>query len=269
MKKTLFVSQPFGIGDLLFIQKIIRHYADAGYRVVVPIIDSLAWMRYYLLPYEGVEYPIVNRRHGQWFGDFKFADIFIELYKKALFETDNPLFDSLVVYNGGDEDAGFYFLPISESYVHLKDKLMPAKYNFVKLGFADWVDHVHLKRRPLVERELYYDVLGLKDGARYTLVNEQSSRSQVSLSVPGNVVSLRVLDGFTLFDWLLVIERASQIVTIDTSLVLLVELLKLDKIPLHMVSRYDPPSFDEVKDILSLGWNFVFAPTDLRVEPVF
>ena len=267
MKRTVFICQPFGIGDILFIQKIILHFAEIGYHVVVPIIDTLAWIRYYLRPHPDVDYPIINRNGGKWTGDFKFADLYVQLYAGAFFEMDNPIYNVPVVYKDADPEEGFIFFALNTSGDRLKSKLMPAKYEFAGLDYSGWADYVHLKRRSAVERELYYDVLGLKDDSRYTLVNQHSSRSALPLSVPGNVVHLYKQDGFTLFDWSLVIERAAQIVTIDTSLVLLAEILKQKK-PLYMISRYNPPSFDEVKDILKLDWTLVPTPADLRVSPV-
>ena len=106
-----------------------------------------------------------------------------------------------------------------------------------------------------------------KDNSHYTLVNEHSSRSSMPLHVPGNVVHLRQVEGFTLFDWSLVIEKSAQIVTIDTSLVILTEVLKQKK-PLYMISRYEPPSFEPLKDILTLDWNLVLTPQELDVAPV-
>jgi hypothetical protein len=267
MKKTVFICQPFGIGDILFIQKIILHFASAGYHVVVPIIDSLDWMRYYLIPHPDVEYPTIKRNGGKWSGNFKHAGLYVQMYAGAFFELDNPVYNVPLLYKDGDPEEGFMFVALNTSGDRLQKKLMPAKYEFLGLDFSDWADYVHLKRRTEVERELYYDVLGLKDDSRYTLVNQYSSRSAVPISVPGNLVELTKREGFTLFDWSLVIERAAQIVTIDTSLVLLAEIMKLRQ-PLYMISRYDPPSFDEVKDILRLDWTLVPTPADLKVNPV-
>ncbi len=263
-KPTMMIGQAFGIGDVLFIQKIIHHYADMGFHVVAPILNNISWIRYYIKPHPNVEYPVLLSRRGHFTGSFKFADIYTQLYEGMLRDVKNPLYKTAIIYNEADIDNGFIFLPLSSSYAALNDKLMPSKYNFVGLDFADWVDHVHLKRRTDVERELYYDVLGLKDDSRYTLVNEESSRNALPLAVPGNIVKLGRIDGFTLFDWSLVIERAAQIVTIDTSLVLLAEILRQKK-PLYMISRYNPPSFEEVKDILSLDWNLIPTPQDLNI----
>lgn len=266
MIKTCMISQTFGIGDILFVQKIARHLAGAGYRVIFPILEKFSWMRYYLEPHPNIEMPLICERAGQPQGDFQFAEAFMELSGMIAADPGNPLYRSPLVYNGGDDESSFIFLPLASSYVLLNDKMMPAKYRFVGLDYADWPTYAKLKRRTHVEQELYYDVLGLKTDSRFTFVNENSSRSKVSLNVPGEVVHLKAIDGFTLFDWSLVIERAAQIVTIDTSLVLLTEILQQRK-PLYMISRYDPPGFDCLKDVLTLDWNLVLTPQELRVDP--
>jgi hypothetical protein len=268
-QKTIIICQPFGIGDILFIQKIIHHYASLGFRVVVPILDTFAWMRYYIAQRENVEYPLLKIKNGALGGDFKFADAFMSLSAAAGPQGDlsTGTFKTPILYNDGDEENGFIFLALGSSYMWLKDKVMPAKYRFVNLDFSDWTRYIHLKRRPHVERELYYDVLGLKDDSRYTMVNEECSSHSIPFNVPGNVVRLSRIDGFTLLDWMLVIEKSAQIVTIDTSLVILAEILKQKK-PLYMVSRYNPPSFDCLKEILFLDWNLVPKPEELKVDPV-
>ena len=268
-KKTCMICQPHGIGDILFVQKIILHYAELGFHVVVPILERLSWMRYYIVPHEDVEYPLISVRDGVWGGGFKFANIFLALHAASSGQQnkENASYANPVLYNGGDEENSFIFLALGSSYQWLKENMMPAKYLYAGLDYADWTDFVHLKRREHVERELYDDVLGLKDDSLYTLVNEKSSSKTIPLNVPGKVVTLRELDAFTLFDWSLVIEKAAQIVTIDTSLVILTEVLKQKK-PLYMISRYDPPSFDPLKEILTLDWNLVLKPEDLKVNPV-
>jgi hypothetical protein len=264
-KKTCLICQPFGIGDILFIQKIVHYFADQGYRVVVPILDSLSWMRYYLLPRDDVEYPLIKTTKGPWHGDFEHAEIFLSLYYKCFFEPENELFKKPIVFNDGDPETGFYFIALSESYKTLHENLMPAKYKFVNLDWKDWADHVRIKRRPHVERELYYDVLNLRNDSTYTLVNEYCSSHRIPLSVPGNLVHLQSIDGFTVLDWLLVVEQATQIVTVDTSLVLLAEILKFKR-PLHMVSRYTPPSFDPIREVLSMDWKLALTPDELKIS---
>jgi hypothetical protein len=69
-------------------------------------------------------------------------------------------------------------------------------------------------------------------------------------------IPLRAIDGFTPIDWWMVIERAAAIVTIDTSLVLLVEVVKPRAAHLKVISRYSPPHFRPLRPILRLPWTF-------------
>ncbi len=268
-RPTCIISQACGIGDILFVQKIAHHFADMGYEVILPILDIYAWMRYYIEPHPHVEYPLLQTNRPELRGTFKFAKEFLELGAKCddLSSEESRIFQHPILYGEVGSPDSFVFLALGPSY-HWRagDRMMPAKYNLVGLAFSDWQDYVHLKRRPSVERELYYDVLGLKDDSCFTLVNENSSSKSLPLPVPGTVVRMREIEGFTLLDWRIVAERAAQIVTIDTSLVLIAEILKLQK-PLYMISRYEPPSFDAVEDILKLKWNLVLTPETLQVPP--
>lgn len=259
MKKPCFICQPFGIGDILFIQKIIRHCAAQGLRVIVPLRPDLRWLRYHLLPHPDIEYPLLKEVNGRYQGDFEFSETFLELWRMSEHNLEDERFN----YPLSNND--FMFLGLAALWKRLPNNLMPGKYEFAGIDYKDWTKHVFLKRRPHVERELFYDVLGLKDGERFTLVNQYCSGGKLDFNVPGNIVNMQEIDGFTPIDWFLTIERAAQIVTIDTSLVLLVEILGRQK-PLYMISRYTPPSFKELEDILTLKWNLVPLPGDLRVE---
>ena len=137
MKRTLFISQPHGIGDILFIQKIILHYASLGFQVVVPIWDKLSWMLYYILPYENVEYPLLSVKNGVYTGNFKFADIFFFLNTAAddFHDPGSHVYKSPVIYNGEDGENSVVFLALGASYIRCNDKMMPSKYNFVGHGF--------------------------------------------------------------------------------------------------------------------------------------
>jgi hypothetical protein len=98
--------------------------------------------------------------------------------------------------------------------------------------------------------------LGIKEGDRFVLVNEQGSMRTIRIDVQAErVVRMAVTAGFTLFDWAAVVERASAILTIDTALVLLVEVLR-PAVPLTVYSRYDPSEFGHIKPILRQPWRF-------------
>ena len=117
---------------------------------------------------------------------------------------------------------------------------MAVKYRLAGVDPTDWADYVRLKRDREREQRLLIE-LGIDDGRDFVLVNGDS-RTTRNISIDGDSVRMRPVPGFTLIDWAAVAERAREIVTIDTSLVLLVEVLKLAK-PLQVASRYDPPEF--------------------------
>ena len=44
-KQVIMIDQPQGIGDILFIQKIVRHFADKGFKVVLPVAEKYRWVK--------------------------------------------------------------------------------------------------------------------------------------------------------------------------------------------------------------------------------
>jgi hypothetical protein len=257
MKRSCYVHQPLGIGDILYIQKLVKHYADSGYRVVCPILDKFEWMQP-TLAYPGVSYPLIRGRAVQ---PFEHCQEFFALAKRADEDIENPVFRHPV------DTPHFLFLPLGPSHHRFgAHRVMPAKYEMCGLDYADWADYVTLARNPEREHRLYA-ALGLREGTRYTLVNEHCSAGRLPMQVPGRCVRMETVEGFGLLDWLLVAERAARIVTIDTSVVLLVEILRLRQ-PLYMISRFRPPHFDGTKEILRLPWNYVPTPADLALESI-
>lgn len=260
MKTTCLIAQADGIGDILFCRKIAYDLAESGYRVIWPIKEQLSWLRYHMRPIPNVEYPVVRKRTDEWEGTFDHSDLYFKLLG-ASWDHDNPVFNRPIKV--GDD---LIFVALWASEARTGAPLMPSKYQMLDMDFRDWTDFVSLKRRPYAEAELFYDVLGLRDHDKYTLVNGTCSSGTIRFAAPGKTVELEEIAGFSLIDWSMVIEKARQIVTIDTSLVLLVELLKIRQ-PLYMFSRYSPPSFEQVKDILSLDWNMAPYPGNLSIVP--
>ena len=139
---------------------------------------------------------------------------------------------------------------------------MTSKYQFVGIDGTDWADHVAIKRDIEDEKDLSDWLFAGRRIDPYTLINEHCSSGKAN--IPLNGLHMQTVEPFTLFDWMGVIENASQIVTVDTALVLLCEVLKIQK-PLHIVSRYTPPTFEPVKDILRLPWNYALTVGDLKL----
>ena len=78
---------------------------------------------------------------------------------------------------------------------------------------------------------MYYNVLGLKDDSEYvfvsnlynTEVRDSKFISHEQFDIP--VVELRVVNGFTIFDWSKVLEKAKKIYTVNTAINYLIDVL--------------------------------------------
>ena len=141
---------------------------------------------------------------------------------------------------------------------------MSGKYTMSKLDTNDWQGFASLNRsRENIAREnvLFYDVLGLTESSSYCLVNEHCSNKSINIEVETNleIVEMSKIEGYDPFDWIGVIECADAIVTIDTLIVLLAEILQIRNIPMHVINRYSPPdklTSYAIGDIVNCPWKF-------------
>lgn len=241
--KPAIIFQPGMVGDIFFIQKIAKTYAAEGRRVILPVLQKHAWVYDALIMPENIETPILE-------GPFDFRD-------EVMFLSDKIALTPI-------EGPNYTYLSLFFSWRYAPKLTMELKYKVAGIEFDDWADHVELKR-DLAKEEALFRHLGLDDGVPYALINENCSSRMIPFPhrAPEKEVRLQQVEGYTLFDWCTVIERASRIASVDTSLVLLVEVLKIRDTPLHVVSRYEPPSFRELENILKLDWRFYFLAEHL------
>jgi len=252
------VHQPFGLGDLMFVQKIVAHYLELGHEIIHPVRDDLCEAARALtrpgvrfVAWEGDDYP----------------------HKAAFLETvawqDANLRDRRL--DRPIEHPDFLFLPLGNAHRRgIRRRMMSAKYLVARVDPTGWAACVPLTRDRDREAHLFGTVLGLNADEPYALFNASSSDARVAFNlaaVPPGVKALRRVDlrpipGFTLFDWATVIERAQVIATIDTALVLLVEVLAPRAAELHLASRYWPPTYRNISDILRLQWQFLDPESD-------
>ena len=241
--KPVIIFQPGMAGDLLFIQKIIKTYAAGGRRVILPVRQTHKWVYDALVMPANVETPILEE-------DFEYRD-------EILFLADKIALSPI-------EANAYTFLSLFFSWRYAPEQTMDLKYQVSGVEMDGWADHVTL-RRDLEKEERLFRELGLDDGVSYALINETCSSRTIPFPhrAPEKEVRLRMFEGYTLIDWSTVIERAARIATVDTSIVLLIEALKITDKPLHVVSRYQPPSFRELQNVLKLEWLFYFLPEHL------
>lgn len=205
MTKTCIIKQPAGIGDILFCQGIAKHYADNGYRVVYPLKSNLTYLKDYLA-YPNIEFCDVD-------GDFP--------YKEHYASDVSLVSDNYTLLN---LDTSFRHTP--------NDGIMPSKYQMLGLDYSMWIGKLSLIRNIERERWLYYDYLNLKDGEQYVLLNNKFGTPPDYRTFPipdidtsDKLVNMDFIEGTTILDWLLVLEKASGIVTVDTCIQYLLEKL--------------------------------------------
>ena len=224
MKKVCIINQPQGLGDILYLQKIGYHYEEQGYEIYWPVCGFYC------------SYISSYIKNFKYFRDSLdgYIDIGLneEIYKLVL---ENPG-QACKIYNGTVGDIDLKIVPTN----HLTDvqaanpEVMPnpgtiqkRKYAFIGVSDNDWSDYLHINRNVEKENDLYYNVLGLEDDEDYCLVNTFLGTppefvSEFSFILDNFLksdsgksglrhVSLNFTEGFTLFDWMKVIENAKEI----------------------------------------------------------
>lgn len=197
---NVIINQFFGLGDILFIEPIYRHYLNRGFTVVAPILPEYLWIQEYI--------PYV---------EFKNKDTFRYRYE----QVDQP--------KDGNMHVPLRFAhPLLRGYdLHYGDDRahwMPDKYEYLGLPVELWKT-LSFKRNLDREKKLI-DLLNLPEKFNFVNNTYGGSFEKISITVPDfPVVELRKIDGFTLLDWGGVIERAEKIYTVETSIIYYIESL--------------------------------------------
>ena len=221
-EKICLICQPCGLGDILYMQKIARIYYDMGYKIIWPIIYEFEFLSEYIDWINWVSWKDINNK----LTGPPFPDDIIFPYKEYYSYHNDYVFTNDFVYING-----FYPVPDGEL-------IMQYKYKKCNIDSNDWSDYLNFKRNIKKENELY-NLIGLSENEEYVLVNRlYQTRPNVSfydrisndpLFYNKPVVEWTIVDDYSPFDWCKVIENASSIVTIDTSIQYIIENLKNKK----------------------------------------
>ena len=228
--KTYIINQFQGLGDILFIMPLVRHWQSFGHTIIWPIIAEYLPIQKHFPGITFVEKSLVN----------------INYETRSSYDTGKG---SIVL---AFRWADFILkLPYTEC--------MKAKYTMFNKDWTMW-RQLTWDRDHEAEAELFYNVLGLKDNEKYTLVNrtfrtDKSGKSKIN--VPGTVVELKSIKGFTLLDWSKVIENATEIHTVGTSINYIIEMLDLKAKEVHLyVRRPEEKDFKNYDYILTKNYIF-------------
>lgn len=213
--KTCLIYQPVGLGDILWIQKIVDVIISDGYDVYFPVEDI----------YFDMIVSSIKKQNLYW--------------KRTV--DDFPLkkyYGSPSVYQSDDE----LYLPISFADRHFPScSVMISKYYFLDIPISDYRKHFNIERNYERESKLIktYD---LTDD--FVLVNQSFGTNpkirEFEISSNKKIHYMNIEEdkknGFNLFDWIGAIELASEIHTVETSFCYLVDKYSKTDI-LHMYEK--------------------------------
>lgn len=210
MKKEIIINQFFGIGDILFLEPIMRDYFQKGHNVTVPLIHK------YLDIQRNI--PYVN---------FVEKDLFdIDYNERDFIETDKQI---IIPMRWSKE---YYSSPFKDTMLN--------KYKMVGIKVEEWRKLTWLRHR--WREDLLKEVLGIKKGEKYNLINcnfYSFENKTIHLNINNKLknIEMKFIPTFNLLDWAGIIEEAENIYSVNTSIIFLLEVLELKAKEIHLYSR--------------------------------
>ena len=248
MKKICLIQQDAGLGDIIFCQGVADHYSALGYRVVWPVVKELI---------ENVDCIDSKAEFFNREDSYPLKDMSLE-------DTEKRNFTSNI---NGDIRVPLGWSCQVPPYPHPVET-MRVKYKMCGLDYNLWKDKFSMKRNIAKENELFYDVLNLKDSTEYTLLNQTYATQPTTifkditryLNTCGElqVCEMKIINGFTLFDWCKVFEKMINIVTVDTSLMYVLEKLSLNNTINFIVVPRSHITPSVIGNLFNINWRYIY-----------
>ena len=229
--KICLIHQPAGIGDVFFLQYVVRKYMAMGYHVIWPLKDEILWIKDYIL-------------------DIEFCSRQDDFPGKQYYGQDVVILSPQFVYLGLDKPHFW------QNNYGVKDEdtcmVMQSKYLLMNLDWNQWSEGFKFTRNIDKENDLYYNVLGLKDDSEYVFSNRYANtenRKNNELIFPEfdlPVIENAIGGGFNLFDWCKVIENAKEIHTVHTSVPYLIDKLNIKAVKYCMYQGIHQPNVEHI-----------------------
>lgn len=202
------VNQFQGLGDILFLVPLIRALIDEGNQIIWPIADH-----YFNI---AKHFPDIDMRPK--------SEVNIPYEIRDMAYTE---YGRMLPYRFASENMR---LPLT--------KCMQSKYEIYGHNYLMWRELLY-KRFYDKEHQLV-ELTGAK--GNYILVNrffgEVFRNGQITPIITSDlpVIEMSAIEGYSLIDWLTIIENAKEIHTANTSIMYLLELIQL-KIPVYVYKR--------------------------------
>lgn len=220
------------LGDVLFTLKIAFKLLEFGYHVSWQIGAKYNWIADY------IKHP--NLRFGPPDGEYLTLDL----------------------ANSIEENHPYDIMTCKYKMIGKVLPQLPKELH--NIDFGDWQKYIRINRNKEKENDLFHNYLGLKDNSKYVLANNNfgyyQSRDGVTSNIQNKelpIVWMQILGGYTMFDWIKVIENATEIHTVDTSVVYLIESINTKAKVLNMYPRHSDHVEKLLKGITHKSWQFV------------
>jgi hypothetical protein len=228
-------NQYQGLGDILFCEPIARHFYDNGKNEIFwPINDEFMWLTDYIK--------------------------YINFVPKSSHHID---YESLHLGLLSDD---VYFIPLRFANPIVR-KLRPHDYSdqyhtmldkYRMLGLPEDMWKTFKWERNLEKENELYNLL-IKD-ENYILINTKWSDGNVPIETDSSFqrINMDILDGFSLFDWSKIIENASEIHTVSTSNLFLLETLNLKANKVNIYPRRPRENnLDGISEFVNKNFNLI------------
>lgn len=208
----ILIRQPAGIGDILFLQKLIDEIVEeTGLEVIYPLKPNLFYLKDYI-------------------------------NSKATFVSEDDDFEFKSIYNTQTiiQNGDVCFFPIQDfNHMFSTGDIMKIKYDAFGKDWKGWQNSIRLIRNHEREQKLW-DYLKLEN-KKYILTNKNFGTPPDSLQIQMNIntelplINMDYLGFDNVFDWIKVFENAEEIHTVETSVCYIMECidLKTDKVYMH------------------------------------
>lgn len=226
-RKPLTIQQPqglifnqfLGLGDILFLVPMARHYISLGHDIIWPVAD---------------EYQADLKRH---FPDIQFV-------RKSAFPMQ---YDSRAIYMHRWQYGVYKVLPLRWNICHVPDcsDCMTSKYTMMGLDWKMWRglkwERNYFKEGQLpADLEMKYPAdfeyeLHCGDFGCEVSTNQKKSKELPSTGLP--IINLKTTSGYSLLDWSLIIENATIIHAVSSSTLYMFEMLDLKAREINLYGR--------------------------------
>jgi hypothetical protein len=218
--KICLIKQPQGLGDILFCHKSAHRFIDLGYRIVWPIIPEYSYLPEYLIPNENIDFYLTTDDYP----------------KKEFYEMKDFV-----------KDKDFLFLPLNQASLLFPNPndpytVMASKFIVCDTTHDNWQDYFNFRRNAERE-EVIWNHFKLQEGDEYIVVNRlfgsppHSFEATLPRFEDKRVVEMTYFNDDRIFDWLKVIEHASEFHTVQTSIQALLEKVEIKAKTLKIYPR--------------------------------